>query len=77
MPDVSSMAGTAAAVAEAVVPGVAPFEPLISLVLTAIRAHYNASQTWPTEAQVLAALPADYLTLQNTWAAWTAAHPGV
>ena len=68
----SAIASTAVGVVEAVVPGVAPFDPLISLILTAIRAHFNATGTFPTEAEVNAALPADYQKLVTTWAAWDA-----
>ncbi len=30
----------------------------------------NATKTWPTEAEVRAALPVDYQKLQDAWAAW-------
>lgn len=55
---------------EAAVPVIAPFDPLITLVMTAIMAHFNATKTWPTQAEVQAALPADYLSLVSEWAAW-------
>ena len=78
MPDATTVltaVGAGVDVIEGTVPVVGAFAPLIALVLTAIKAHYAATQSWPTEAQVLAALPADYAGLQATWAAWTAAHP--
>lgn len=63
-------AGLALAGAEALLPGLAPFHPLIALVTTAVTAHFNATKTWPTEAQVRAALPIDYAKLTDIWAAW-------
>jgi hypothetical protein len=57
-------------VAEAALPVLVPFDPLISLVMTAITAHFNATKTWPTEEQVRAALPADYKKLVDDWSAW-------
>lgn len=62
--------GLAIAGAEALVPILAPFHPLIALVTTAVIAHFNATKTWPTEAEVRAALPADYAKLTDTWSAW-------
>ena len=73
---VENVAETAATVAEAMVPGVAPFSPIIGLVLTAIKAHFNATGTWPTEAEVMAAVPADYMELQDVWAKWDASKKG-
>ena len=73
MPDPNTIAaGVAAAeaVAEAAVPVLAPFHPLIALVTTAVIAHFNATKTWPTEEQVRAAVPVDYQRLVDTWAAW-------
>jgi hypothetical protein len=55
---------------EAAVPIVAPFDPLIVLAMTAMQAHFNATKTWPTQEEVEAALPADYLSLVSEWAAW-------
>ena len=55
---------------EMAVPGLAPFHPLIALVMTAVIAHFKAVGTFPTEAEVRAALPVDYMKLQDTWSAW-------
>lgn len=63
---------TAIPVVEALVPGVVPFAPLIALVMTAIKAHYNATQTWPTAEQVQAAIPVDLQAVKDVWAAWDA-----
>ena len=65
-------AGVAAAetIAEAAVPVLAPFHPLIALVTTAIVAHFNATGHFPTEAQVRAAVPADYQQLVDVWSTW-------
>lgn len=57
-------------IVEAAVPVLAPFHPLIALVMTAVVAHFQATKTWPTEEQVRAAIPVDYQKLQDTWAAW-------
>jgi len=61
-----------ATMAEAMIPAVAPFSPLIALVLGIAKAHYNVTQAWPTEQQVMAALPADYQNLQTIWSQWSA-----
>lgn len=63
-------ASVAKTIAETMIPALVPFDPLISLVMTAITAHFNATKTWPTEEQVRAALPADYQKLINDWASW-------
>jgi len=76
MADALDIAGGIAGAIEATVPVVAPFSPLISLILTAIRAHMNATNgQFPSEADIQAALPKDYAALVNVWAAWDAAHP--
>ena len=62
--------GLVESVVEGAVPVLAPFHPLIALVSTAIIAHFLATKTWPTEEQIRAAIPADYLKLTDTWAAW-------
>lgn len=56
--------------AEVALPVLVPFDPLISLIMTAITAHFNATGKWPTAAEVVAALPADYRQLVNDWATW-------
>jgi hypothetical protein len=56
--------------AEIALPVLLPFDPLITLVMVAIMAHFNATRTWPTAAEVQAALPADYQALVAGWAAW-------
>ena len=68
--EIAAAASVVKTTAEIALPVLVPFDPLISLVMTAITAHWNATKTWPTEAQVMAALPADYKTLVNDWAAW-------
>lgn len=73
MPDsstVGAIVGAAEATAESLVPVLAPFDPLIALITTAIIAHFQAVKSWPTPDQVRAALPADYARLQATWNAW-------
>jgi hypothetical protein len=55
---------------ESAIPALAPFAPLIALVRTAIVAHFNATQTFPTEAEIMAAVPADWQKLQQTWQGW-------
>ena len=63
----------ASAAASTLVPAV---EPIVLLILAIIKAHQNATGgTFPTPAQVQAALPADSQTLNTLWAQWTAAHP--
>lgn len=68
--DANQTATVVERVAEDLVPVLAPFHPLIALVTTAIIAHFNATHEWPTEAEVRAALPADYDKLKNVWSAW-------
>lgn len=58
------------AVAEALVPGLLAFNPLFAIMLTAIKAHYNATQTWPTEAEILAAVPDGVREVFTTWSGW-------
>lgn len=70
MTDLTNTVTSAEQIAEAVVPALAPFHPLIALVMTAMTAHFNATKTLPTEVEVVAALPTDYQRLQDTWAAW-------
>jgi hypothetical protein len=73
MPDPTTVSGITAAArigAEVALPALAPFDPLIALISTAIIAHFNATKTWPTPEQVQAALPADYQQLVLDWNAW-------
>lgn len=70
MADANETAAVVERVAEAALPVLAPFHPLIALVTTAIIAHFNATKTWPTEEQVRAALPLDYQKLVDVWAGW-------
>lgn len=63
-------AGLVEAGLEAAVPVLAPFHPLIALVTAVVVAHFQATKTWPTEEQVRAALPADYMKLQAVWSGW-------
>lgn len=74
--DVTQTVGAVERLAEAALPVLAPFHPLIALVTTAIMAHFNATKAWPTEAQVRAALPVDYQKLQDVWAGWTPSGDG-
>ena len=66
----SQAAGIAEVALEAAVPVLAPFHPLFALVSTAIIAHFLATKTWPTEEEIRAAIPADYMKLTATWQAW-------
>lgn len=70
MADPKQIADVGERIAESLIPGLAPFHPLISLVMTAIIAHFNATKTFPTEEQVRAAIPADWQKLEDTWASW-------
>lgn len=70
MADLNEAAAGVERIAEAALPVLAPFHPLIALVTTAVIAHFNATKTWPTEAEVRASLPVDYAQLQDTWSAW-------
>lgn len=67
---VPAVAGAAVAAAEAAVPMLLAFNPLFALLLTAIKAHYNATGTWPTEAEVTAAVPTEYQAVLQTWQSW-------
>jgi hypothetical protein len=67
---VPAIVGASIATAEVLVPGLAPFDPLIALVMTAVRAHFQAASSMPTDQQVIAALPVDYQTLVTMWANW-------
>lgn len=67
------MAATAAA---AVIPGVAAFVPLIELLLTAIRAHFNATGEFPTEEQVKAAVPLRAREIQALWSGYVPSGDG-
>ena len=67
---VPAAAEAAAAVAEAAIPALVPFAPLISLALAYIRGHFDATGNLPTDEQVIAALPKDIQHLNDVWAAW-------
>jgi hypothetical protein len=56
--------------AELALPVLLPFDPLIRLVSTAILSHLLRAKTWPSEAEIMAALPADYKQLVSDWGAW-------
>lgn len=72
MPDPIDAIGAAATVAEATIPVLTPFSPIISLVLGIVKAHYNATKgQFPTAAEVEAAFPADVQQLTDLWAAWS------
>ncbi len=50
--------------------------PGVMLLLGIIKSHVNATKgEFPTEEQILAAVPVDVQTLKDAWANWTAAHP--
>jgi hypothetical protein len=70
MPDANQVAGMVEGFVESAVPGLAAFGPLIALVRTAIIAHHNATGQFPTEAEIIAAVPADWQKLVDEWAAW-------
>lgn len=76
MSDPNQIAGAVEHIVEAAVPALVPFAPLIALVRTAIVAHFNANRTFPTEAEIVAALPADYAKLVQTWGSWTKSGDG-
>lgn len=67
---IAAAASVGKTVAEAALPILIPFDPVISLIMTAIISHFQATGTWPSEAQVLAALPADFNRLVTDWSAW-------
>jgi hypothetical protein len=73
---VPAVASAIVAGAEIAVPALLPFNPLLLLLLTAIKAHFNAVGTFPTPEQLAAALPADWQALQATWANWTPSGDG-
>jgi hypothetical protein len=50
-------------------------EPLIVLVTAIIKAHFNATGSFPDPAAVQAAMPADSKQLGPMWGAWTNLHP--
>lgn len=47
---------------------------LLPEILAAVRAHHNATNTFPTEAQILAAVPLDAQRVITKWDVWTASH---
>jgi hypothetical protein len=70
MSDPNTTADTIERLAESAIPGAQLFHPIIALVTTAIIAHFRATKTFPTEAEVMAALPADYQQLVTGWGTW-------
>lgn len=66
--DVNQIAHTAESMAESLLPALLPVDPLIKLLVTGIiRAHFNATRTWPSADEVKAALPVGWQKLQGTW----------
>lgn len=49
--------------------------PGILMLISIIKAHHNATQTWPTEQQLLDAIPTTQQSLKDLWATWTTTHP--
>lgn len=75
--DTVQTALTAEGLAEGLLPALIPFSPAVKLLIVGIvRAHYNATRTWPSEAEVRAALPAGWQQLQQEWAGWTPSGDG-
>lgn len=70
MTDVNQTADTVERLAESAIPGAALFHPIIALVTTAFIAHFQATKTFPTEAEIVAALPSDYQKLVSGWSNW-------
>lgn len=67
---IAQASGLVENVLETVVPVLAPFHPLIALVTTAVIAHFHATGQFPSEEQIRAAIPVDYMNLVNGWSAW-------
>lgn len=76
MADPNQIADTVERLAESAIPGAALFHPLIALISTAIISHFHATQTFPTEAEIVAALPADYQTLVKSLNSWVPSGDG-
>jgi hypothetical protein len=76
MADPNQIADLAERLAESAVPGLAAFHPLIALISTAIISHFQATKTFPTEAEIVAALPVDYQKVLSGWSAWTPSGDG-
>jgi hypothetical protein len=49
--------------------------PGILMLLSIIKTHQNATGKFPTEAEIIAAVPVDVQMLKDLWGAWSAAHP--
>jgi hypothetical protein len=49
--------------------------PLILMVLGIIKAHVNATGTFPSEEQIIAAIPIKAEAIKDLWAAWDKTHP--
>lgn len=73
---VPGIATAAVAAAEMAVPALMAFNPLFALVLTAIKAHYNATGQFPTETEVIAAVPVEYQKLMASVTSWVPSGDG-
>lgn len=49
--------------------------PLILMVLGIIKAHVNATGTFPSEEQIIAAIPIKAEAIKDLWAGWDKTHP--
>jgi hypothetical protein len=49
--------------------------PMIFAIIAAIRAHHNATGQFPTNEQILAAVPFEADEIHQMWASWSALHP--
>lgn len=76
MADPNQIADLAERLAESAIPGAALFHPLIALISTAIIAHFQATKTFPTEAEIVAALPVDYQKVLSGWSGWVPSGDG-
>ncbi len=76
MADPNQIADLAERLAESAIPGAAVFHPIIALITTAIVAHFQATKNFPTEAEIVAALPADYQKVLSGWAGWSPSGDG-
>ena len=50
--------------------------PLILMVLGIIKAHVNATGKFPSEDEIIAAIPIKAEAIKDLWKAWDATHPG-
>ncbi len=49
--------------------------PGVLMLISIIKAHFNATGEFPTEEQILAAVPVKVQSIKDLWGAWTASHP--